>query len=166
MKYLFLFVLLSFFSLFCSAQDAADLPPKITYHPSTVHNWWDGYYTLGDEPVTDQELGHYLQINYPIIAGPYRKGMKAHRNSWKFFALGVGGAALGLLTKPRQLDYIGYGGFLLGTAAGFGLSAWGNRKMGEGIYYYNQERERMLEELQRPSVYEQQKRRIEVLDIE
>lgn len=150
MKYPFLFVLMSCFSLFCDAQKAVDLPPEITFHRyQSIFSitGYESYYMLGDQTVTDQELGRYLEVNAPIIGKPYQKGLKLRRKARHFAALGVAGAALGLLTKSRQLDYIGYSGFVLGSTAGLSLTAWGNRKMGEGVYLYNLDRHRRLKEI-------------------
>jgi len=152
MRYIFVFFAL-FFSIPClHAQDIADLPPKITYHrfPNTIYEGFDNlnsHYMIGDSVVTDQELGYYLRFNHPQASRAFNKGLKMERASWYAFGLALGGAALGLLTKPRHLDQIGYGGFIIGGAAGLGLTAWSNRKKGTGVYLYNLDRQRRIEKL-------------------
>ena len=156
MKHLFAFFLLSCATLGLNAQDIADLPPKVTYHrfPNTIYEGYDNlnnHYMIGDSVVTDQELGYYLRFNHLEASRSFNKGLKMERASWYAFGFALGGAALGLLTKQRSLDHIGYGGFVVGTAAGLGLTAWSNRKKGTGVYLYNLDRQRRIEKLNEPS---------------
>lgn len=139
-----------------NAQDIADLPPKITHHRfrNTIYANYgsiNNFYTIGDSVVTEQEVGYYLRLNHPQASRAFNKAQKIRRAGGFSFLLALGGAALGLLTKQRSLDKIGYGGFIVGTTASICFGVRYIRERNQAIKLYNLDRYQQMKKLNEPT---------------
>ncbi len=117
-----------------SAQAASPELPMLRYHPAVLRY---GYYTLGAQRVTEQEvLTHFAQTNGQALS-LFKQGQRMNDRGVKLIYIAAGGGLLALLTNNREVQLAGLGTMYLSGGIGVGLTIFSNRKMGQALNRYN-----------------------------